>query len=96
MMTVLPLISTEAQKLGTMVVLEDISGEKRVRATMARYMDPSIADQLLSTGAEILGGKSVPAGTKPFTGLARRVPPIEPLKPASPKAKTPPSAATSQ
>ena len=45
-----------------MIVMEDISGEKRVRSTMARYMDPGLADQLVADGAEdILGGKSVEA-----------------------------------
>ncbi len=59
--TLLPLLSVEHKRLGSMLMFEDISSEKRVKSTMARYMDPSIADQLLSTGAEILGGKSVPA-----------------------------------
>jgi adenylate cyclase len=59
--TVMPLVSVEQKRLGSMVMLEDISSEKRVKSTMARYMDPSIADQLLAAGAEILGGKSVTA-----------------------------------
>ncbi|MBI3045530.1 MAG: GAF domain-containing protein [Betaproteobacteria bacterium] len=59
--TILPLLSVERKRLGSMLMFEDISSEKRMKSTMARYMDPSIADQLLSTGAEILGGKSVPA-----------------------------------
>jgi adenylate cyclase len=59
--TVMPLSSVDKKRLGWMLMIEDISSEKRMKSTMARYMDPSIADQLLSTGAEILGGKSVPA-----------------------------------
>jgi len=59
--TLLPLLSVDRKRLGSMVMFEDISSEKRMKSTMARYMDPSIADQLLLTGAEILGGKSVPA-----------------------------------
>ena len=59
--TVMPLISVEQKRLGSMIMLEDISSEKRVKSTMARYMDPSIVEQLLATGAEILGGKSVAA-----------------------------------
>ena len=59
--TIMPLVSVEQKRLGSMIMIEDISSEKRVKATMARYMDPSIADQLLATGAEILGGKSMPA-----------------------------------
>ena len=59
--TVMPLISVEQKRLGSMIMIEDISSEKRMKSTMSRYMDPSIADQLLSAGAEILGGKSVTA-----------------------------------
>jgi len=60
-LTVLPLISAENKKLGTMLMLEDISSEKRVKSTMARYMDPGLADQLLGSGEEILGGKDTVA-----------------------------------
>lgn len=56
--TVLPLVSTAGKKLGSMVMIEDISSEKRMKSTMSRYMDPSIADKLLQAGEEILGGKA--------------------------------------
>ncbi len=60
-LTVLPLMSADHKRLGTMVMMEDISGEKRVRSTMARYMDPGLADQLVRRDEEILGGKSTEA-----------------------------------
>ncbi len=56
--TVLPLISTERKKLGSMIMIEDISTEKRMKSTMSRYMDPSIAEQLLYGGDDVLGGKN--------------------------------------
>jgi adenylate cyclase len=56
--TVLPLHNTKGQHLGSLLMLEDISTEKRVKATMARYMDPGLADQLLASGEDALGGKS--------------------------------------
>ncbi|MEO5360309.1 MAG: GAF domain-containing protein [Nitrospirota bacterium] len=59
--TVLPLVSNEKKKLGNMIILEDISGEKRMKSTMSRYMDPALADQLLAGGEDILGGKSTQA-----------------------------------
>ena len=68
--TVLPLISADAAKLGTMVMLEDISGEKRVRSTMARYMDPGLADQLVRRDEELLGGKNLEA-TIMFSDIRR-------------------------
>jgi len=57
--SVLPLLSGEEKKLGTMVMLEDISSEKRMKSTMSRYMDPKLADQLMAGGEDILGGKVV-------------------------------------
>lgn len=48
----------QAENLGSLLLLEDISNEKRVKSTMARYMDPKLADQLLESGDEILGGQS--------------------------------------
>jgi adenylate cyclase len=59
--TVLPLLSAEQKRLGSMVLIEDISNEKRLKSTMSRYMDPGIADQLLESGAEALGGQGAPA-----------------------------------
>ncbi len=60
-LTALPLISSENKKLGTMFMIEDISSEKRVKSTMARYMDPGLADQLLGSGEELLGGANTEA-----------------------------------
>jgi adenylate cyclase len=59
--SVLPLVSGDDKKLGTMIMIEDISSEKRIKSTMSRYMDPSIAEQLLGAGEDILGGRSVEA-----------------------------------
>src|SRR5277367_400884 len=46
-LTVLPLASGDGKRLGTLLMIEDISTEKRVKATMARYMDPAIAARML-------------------------------------------------
>ncbi len=59
--TVLPLSSAENKRIGSMIMIEDISSEKRLKSTMSRYMDPGIADKLLATGAEMLGGQAVEA-----------------------------------
>ena len=43
--------------LGTLIVIEDISDEKRMKSTMSRYIDPGIAEQLMSQGTDIMGGQ---------------------------------------
>lgn len=62
-LTMLPLRSGEGEFLGAMVMIEDITAEKRVKSTLARYMDPQLADQMLEDGAseDIMGGKDTVA-----------------------------------
>ncbi len=63
-LTILPLINEDSKGrtdkkddfLGILLMIEDISSEKRMKSTMSRYMDPGIADQLLEDGADIMGG----------------------------------------
>ncbi len=44
--------------LGTLIMIEDISDEKRMKSTMSRYIDPGIADKLMGDeGADIMGGR---------------------------------------
>ena len=58
-LTVLPLASGNGKQLGTLLMIEDISTEKRIKATMSRYMDPAIAARMLGNNGEgILGGAS--------------------------------------
>ena len=59
--TILPLQDSEQKRLGSMVMIEDISSEKRMKSTMSRYMDPGLADQLMGGGEDLLGGKSTEA-----------------------------------
>ncbi|MEK9671272.1 MAG: GAF domain-containing protein [Rhodospirillaceae bacterium] len=59
--TFLPLMAEGGKKLGSMIMVEDISSEKRMKSTMSRYMDPGLADQLMEGGEDILGGKSLEA-----------------------------------
>jgi len=47
--------------LGTLIMVEDISDEKRMKSTMSRYIDPGIADQLLGDGTDIMGGQDTAA-----------------------------------
>ena len=43
--TVLPLTSGKGQDLGSMMLIEDLTSEKRLKSTMSRYMDPGLADK---------------------------------------------------
>ncbi|MHA1598246.1 MAG: GAF domain-containing protein [Alphaproteobacteria bacterium] len=55
--TFLPLVDAEQKKLGSLVMIEDISTEKRMKSTMSRYMDPALADQMMAGGeADMMGG----------------------------------------
>jgi adenylate cyclase len=69
-LTFMPLIAAEEDKeLGSMMVFEDISSEKRMKSTMSRYMDPVIAAQMLDGDAhEVLGGINAEA-TVMFTDV---------------------------
>jgi adenylate cyclase len=80
--SVLPLLAADGAHLGTMVMIEDISNEKRVRSTLSRYMDTDLADRLLSADArdEILGGTESVAtvlfsDVRSFTTIAEQLGP---------------------
>ncbi|TRZ90652.1 MAG: adenylate/guanylate cyclase domain-containing protein [Rhodocyclaceae bacterium] len=51
-----PLTSTRNELIGYMLMMEDITREKRLRNTMSRYMSKSVVDQLMESGESVLGG----------------------------------------
>jgi len=78
--TILPLISTNRKKPGSLIMIEDITSEKRLKSTMSRYMDPSLAEKLLEGGAGILRGQSTVATVlfsdiRSFTALTEELGP---------------------
>ncbi len=79
--TVMPLLASDDAQLGTLVMIEDISNEKRVKSTLSRYMDPDLADRLLAAGQEeVLGGTESVATVlfsdiRSFTALAEQLGP---------------------
>jgi adenylate cyclase len=53
-----PLAKSRDGAAGTLVVLEDITADKRVRGTIARYLPKKVVDQLLHGDRAALGGTS--------------------------------------
>mgnify|MGYP007000221048 len=55
--TIHPLITekdNEEEKVGSMIMIENISDEKRMKSTMSRYMNPELAEQLMDSGEDML------------------------------------------
>jgi adenylate cyclase len=53
-LTVNPLTNPEGGVRGGLVVLEDISREKRLKSTMYRYMTPEVAERVMALGDDAL------------------------------------------
>jgi adenylate cyclase len=57
-LTAAPLFETAGGPIGCMLVLEDITREKRIRNTMARYVAKEVVDKLLASGQDFLDGNT--------------------------------------
>lgn len=57
-LTTVPLVSLRDEPIGYMLMMEDITREKRLRNTMLRYMSKAVMDRLLESGDAVLGGVS--------------------------------------
>lgn len=80
-MSVVPLRDSEDQPMGGLLILEDLSMEKRLKGTLARYMTKEIADQLLDSDAQ-LGGQIrelsiLFSDIRNFTSISERLGPQE-------------------
>jgi adenylate cyclase len=79
-LTTAPLLEVEGQGTGYMLVLEDITREKRVRNTMSRYVAKEVVDRLIASGEDFLQGHSYVATVlfsdiRRFTTLAESMSP---------------------
>ncbi|MDP1536314.1 MAG: GAF domain-containing protein [Burkholderiales bacterium] len=57
-LTAVPLQDMHDEQLGSMLIMEDITREKRLRNTMSRYMSKAVMDELLEGGDAALSGAS--------------------------------------
>ena len=55
-LTTVPLVNMSDEPIGFMLMMEDITREKRLRNTLSRYMSKAVMDQLLESGEAALGG----------------------------------------
>jgi adenylate cyclase len=81
-LTVLPLANVDGETIGTMLVLEDVTREKRIRGTMVRFMSDRVVEQLLEGRESVLGGTAQEVSIlfsdiRRFTGLAETLSPRE-------------------
>ncbi len=78
-LSTVPLFNIKGEPLGCMMVIEDITKEKRLKGTMARYMTKEVADKLLEEGGEAaLGGTLLKASVlfsdiRSFTSISERI-----------------------
>lgn len=56
-LTTVPLRNVRKELIGSMLIFENITEEKRVRSTMARYMTKEVAEKLLESTEDKLGGQ---------------------------------------
>jgi adenylate cyclase len=69
-LTTAPLFEVEGRAIGYMLVLEDITREKRVRNTMSRYVAKEVVDRLIASGEDFLQGHAYVA-TVLFSDIRR-------------------------
>ena len=81
-LTAVPLQDMHDERIGSMLIMEDITREKRLRNTMSRYMSKAVMDELLEGGNAALGGASREVSVlfsdiRGFTTMSERLGPRE-------------------
>ncbi len=81
-LTIVPLTDIHYELIGSLLILEDITKEKRLKGTMNRYMAKEVVDRLLEHGEGLLGGMTQEAtimftDIRKFTTISERNTPQE-------------------
>lgn len=61
--TVVPLLDFKQTRMGVVIIIEDITPQKRMMSTLSRYMSPALAEQVIKEGGDRLGGVHVQVST---------------------------------
>ena len=77
-MASVPLIDIKENHIGYMLIVEDISREKRVKSTMGRYMSKAVMEKLLEEDESMLGGTAQEvtiffSDIRSFTSISERL-----------------------
>eukprot|EP00002_Diphylleia_rotans_P026596 TRINITY_DN530_c0_g1_i4.p1 TRINITY_DN530_c0_g1~~TRINITY_DN530_c0_g1_i4.p1 ORF type:complete len:726 (-),score=112.77 TRINITY_DN530_c0_g1_i4:198-2375(-) len=76
---VVPLVASEGTRSGVVIVIEDVTPQKRLHSTLGRYMSPALADEIMKKDSKLqLGGKHMKVTTifcdiRKFTSISEKL-----------------------
>eukprot|EP00002_Diphylleia_rotans_P021272 TRINITY_DN4145_c0_g1_i1.p1 TRINITY_DN4145_c0_g1~~TRINITY_DN4145_c0_g1_i1.p1 ORF type:complete len:1039 (+),score=218.80 TRINITY_DN4145_c0_g1_i1:60-3176(+) len=77
--SVVPLLASTSTQKGVVIVIEDVTPQKRLHSTLGRYMSPALADEIMKKDSKLqLGGKHLKVTTifcdiRKFTSISEKM-----------------------